>query len=85
MEDSKYVITVDYLSNFFEIDYLSSTTTTMILTKLKVRLARYGIPLFLMTRSSHLLSSSNLSTSGELNTRLHLQDTVVLMAKRNQP
>ena len=39
-----YLVTVDYFSNFFEIDRLYSTTTLSIIRKLKAQLARYGIP-----------------------------------------
>ena len=34
-ENRNYVITVDYFSNFFEVDYLASTTTTAVIKKLK--------------------------------------------------
>ena len=44
IDQRDYMVTVDYLSNFWEVDYLSSTTTSAILTKLKAHLARYGIP-----------------------------------------
>ena len=39
-----YLVTVDYLSNFWELDYLSSTSTTVIVHKLKSHFARHGIP-----------------------------------------
>ena len=39
-----YLVTVDYFSNFFEIDYLSSTTSNTVIKKLKSHCARYGIP-----------------------------------------
>ena len=39
-----YMVTVDYLSNFWEVDYLTTTTTSMIILKLKAHIARYGIP-----------------------------------------
>ena len=37
-------ITVDYFSNFFEVDHLASTTTIAIIKKLKEQFSRHGIP-----------------------------------------
>ena len=39
-----YLITVDYYSNFWEVDLLPSTESTMMINKLKNHFARYGIP-----------------------------------------
>ena len=47
----KYLVTVDYYSKFLEVDYLSTTTTKEVITKLKGHLARYGIPLQMVTDS----------------------------------
>ena len=38
------LITVDYYSNFWEIDYLSDTKSTTVIRKLKAHFARQGIP-----------------------------------------
>ena len=44
-QDGKdYLITVDYLSNFWEIDRLRETTATTIIRALKAHIARNGIP-----------------------------------------
>jgi hypothetical protein len=43
-ENRNYVITDDYFSNFFEVDYLTSTTTTAVVKKLKEQCSRHGIP-----------------------------------------
>jgi transposase InsO family protein len=40
----EYLMTVDYYSGFFEIDYLPDTTSVAVIKKLKVHFARYGIP-----------------------------------------
>ena len=37
-------MTVDYFSNFFEIDYLNTTSSNAVIKKLKGHIARYGIP-----------------------------------------
>ena len=43
--DKKYYLaTVDYYSNFFEVDHLDQTTSMGVIRKLKPHLARYGIP-----------------------------------------
>ena len=43
-DDKDYLITVDYFSNFFEIDYLKDTKSKTVVNKLKYQFARYGIP-----------------------------------------
>ena len=40
----KYLVSVDYFSNFLEVYYLSTTTTKQVITRLKEHFARYGIP-----------------------------------------
>ena len=51
-----YLVSVDYLSNFWEVDYLPTTSTSMILTKLKTHLARYGIPLVIVSDNAQFVS-----------------------------
>ena len=43
-ESKDYLVTVDYFSNFFEIDYLSSATSNTVIKKLKSHIARYRVP-----------------------------------------
>lgn len=43
-DNKDYLITVDYHSNFWEIDYLSDTKSTTVIKKLKAHFARQGIP-----------------------------------------
>ena len=43
-KQKSYLVTVDYLSNFFEIDRLYDRTTKAVILKLKAHKARYGIP-----------------------------------------
>ena len=44
LDAKEYMVTVDYLSNFFEVDALQTTTSSVIIRKLKRHFARYGIP-----------------------------------------
>ena len=46
-----YLVTVDYYSNFLKVNYLSTTMTKQVITKLKGHFARYGIPLQMVTAS----------------------------------
>ena len=47
-----YLVTVaDYYSNFIDVDYLSTTTTKQVVTKLKGHFARYGMPMQMVTNS----------------------------------
>lgn len=39
-----YLMTIDYFSNFFEIDYLHETTSKEVIYKLKHHFSRHGIP-----------------------------------------
>ena len=39
-----YLITVDYYSSYFEVDYLKDTLSTTVIEKLAVHFARHGIP-----------------------------------------
>ena len=39
-----YLVTVDYFSNFWEIDFLENTKPTTVIRKLRNQFARYGIP-----------------------------------------
>lgn len=47
--DKNYLITVDYYSNFFEVDRIEDKTTKSVIPKLKAHLARHGICDELMT------------------------------------
>ena len=40
----QFLVTVDYLSRFFEIDELTSTTSAAVIRKLSVHFSRQGIP-----------------------------------------
>jgi len=44
LHEKNYLITVDYHSHFFEIDYLPVTTSNAIVEKMKHHFARHGIP-----------------------------------------
>ena len=39
-----YLVTVDYFSNFYEIDFLADTLSETVIGKLKNHFARHGIP-----------------------------------------
>uniref|UniRef100_A0A3B3RV52 Gypsy retrotransposon integrase-like protein 1 n=1 Tax=Paramormyrops kingsleyae TaxID=1676925 RepID=A0A3B3RV52_9TELE len=43
-DNKDYLITVDYYSNFWEIDYLTDTKSATVIRKLKGHFARQGIP-----------------------------------------
>ena len=44
INEKNYLITVDYYSHFFEVDYLPDLSATIVITKLKHHFARHGIP-----------------------------------------
>ena len=39
-----YLVTIDYYSNFFEVDWLLNKTSKEVISKLKSHMARHGIP-----------------------------------------
>ncbi|XP_033108934.1 uncharacterized protein K02A2.6-like [Anneissia japonica] len=44
LDDRKYLITVDYFSNYWEIDYLKDLQSETVIGKVKSQFARHGIP-----------------------------------------
>jgi len=44
LHDKEYVITVDYYSNFFEVDRIFNKTAKEVISKVKAHFARHGIP-----------------------------------------
>ena len=42
--DQHYLVTVNYFSNFFEVDKLSTTSATQVTTKFRIHFARFGVP-----------------------------------------
>ena len=44
LENRNYLLTVDYFSNFVEIDNLTISTSTAVIKKLKEQFSRHGIP-----------------------------------------
>ena len=48
-EKKTYLVTSDYFSNFFELDYLRSPSSASVIRKFKAHFARYGIPEQLVT------------------------------------
>ena len=42
--ERNYLITVDYFSSFFEVDFLTDSLSRTVIKKLSVQFARHGIP-----------------------------------------
>jgi hypothetical protein len=61
-EGRTYLITVDYYSNFFEIDYLTDTGSEAVIDKLKHHFARHGIPDTVITDGGPQYNSDKFST-----------------------
>ncbi|XP_048236437.1 uncharacterized protein K02A2.6-like [Haliotis rufescens] len=43
-EDQEYLLTIDYFSGFWEVDYLPKTTSLAVIKSLKIHFSRHGIP-----------------------------------------
>ena len=57
-ESLTYLVTVDYYSGFFELDYLPSAKWTTVITKLKSRFTSHGIPDKLVSDNGPQFSSA---------------------------
>ena len=58
-KENDYLATTDYKSNFWEIDYLSNTSSKSVITKLKTHFARMGIPYTVVSDIEPQFSSSD--------------------------
>ena len=64
--EKSYLVTVDYFSDFFELDHLRSTSSVYVINKLKGHFARHGIPEQLVTdNGSQFVSRDFLKFSQE--------------------
>ena len=83
----RHCLSVDYLSSFCEVDFLTSVTTTAIITKLKANLARYCILQVIMTDSAQFISREfpQFVTDWGLQHITALWATVSQTAKLNEP
>ena len=60
--DRDYFCTLDYMSNFWEIDHLQNTEAKTVITKLKHHFVRHGIPDRQVTDNGPQFSSRDFST-----------------------
>ena len=56
-----YLVTCDFYSRYIEIDYLSSTTSAAVITKLKAHFSRHGIPEKVCSDNGSQLASAEFS------------------------
>jgi hypothetical protein len=57
LDGKDYLVTVDYFSNFFELDRLEKTTASAVIRKLSYHFARYGIPCTVVSDNGPQFSS----------------------------
>ena len=65
IKNRQYLATVDYMSNYVEVDHLYSTTTTAVCAKLQAHFARYGIPDTLVSDNAPQFSSKEFADSAK--------------------
>ena len=58
LNETSYLITVDHLSNFFEIDKSPTTTTQMVIRKLRPHFGHYGQPEVMTTDNGPQFTSA---------------------------
>jgi transposase InsO family protein len=61
IKSRNYLITVDYYSQYFEIDFLADTLSETVIHKLKLNFARHGIPDILISDNGPQFSSHDFS------------------------
>ncbi|XP_046340645.1 protein NYNRIN-like [Haliotis rufescens] len=61
-EDHEYLLTIDYFSGFWEVDYLPKTTSLAVIKTLKIHFSRYGIPNQLISESGPQFVSKEFSS-----------------------
>ena len=59
LDGKSYLITVDYFSNYWEVDRLDSAKATTVIKKLKAHFARYGSPCVVISDNGPQFSSEN--------------------------
>ncbi|XP_074653588.1 uncharacterized protein LOC141907746 [Tubulanus polymorphus] len=64
-EDRHYLVTSDYLSGFFELDYLPSTDAKTVIAKIKHHFAWHGIPDTFVSDGGPQYTSSEIKTFGK--------------------
>ena len=57
-----FLITVDYFSNFWEVDKLERTTSKEVIRKMKYHFARYGIPSTVVSDNGPQFTSEEFKT-----------------------
>jgi hypothetical protein len=62
LNSRNYLITVDYYSQYFEVDFLQETTSEAIIHKLKSNFARHGIPNVIISDNGPQYSSQEFNT-----------------------
>ena len=81
-DEKDYLITVDYNSNFFEIDRVEPATSKVVIQKLKQHFAHHGIPDTLISDQAAIFKSEqfkSLNLIGNLNINFHQHDMLNLM------
>ena len=65
LKGQDYLVTVDYFSNYWEVDHLQSTTAKSVIRILKGHFARHGIPSSLISDNGPQFNSSEFSAFAE--------------------
>ncbi len=60
IQEKNYLVTVDYYSNFWELDRLYDTSSTAVICKLKTHFARHGIPEKMVMDTGNQFTSDSL-------------------------
>ena len=86
LDGKEYLITIDYCSNFWEVDRLLDNNAGTVVLKLKSHFARYGIPDQVVSDNGPQFPSTEFATFAKTWEFDHLPsvpETVTLMGKRS--
>ncbi|XP_046351430.2 uncharacterized protein K02A2.6-like [Haliotis rufescens] len=65
-EDREYLLTIDYFSGFWEVDYLPKTNSLAVIKALKIHFSRHGIPNQLISENGPQFVSEGFSSFTEV-------------------
>ncbi|VDI64370.1 Hypothetical predicted protein [Mytilus galloprovincialis] len=86
-QSKNYLVTVDYYSNYWEVDYLEDTLALTVIRKLRAQFARHGIPDVCFTDNGPQFDCGEFrkfSRLWNLNMTLHLHCILKVMEKWNK-
>ena len=81
-DNNNYLLTIDYFSDWWEVDRLHSTTSTAEIRALKMHFARLGIPSTVISDNGAQFTAEAFQKRTSITAQAHL-DTLMQMERQN--